>query len=53
MIYKRRQQPARRRQPQLAQQVHPGIKQDCIASGAIWVDMRETGVDVLISWLRT
>ncbi|RQP07208.1 MAG: alanine--glyoxylate aminotransferase family protein [Paracoccus sp. BP8] len=22
---------------------------DCIASGAIWVDMRETGVDVLIS----
>ena len=22
---------------------------DCIASGCIWVDMKETGVDVLIS----
>ncbi len=33
-----------------AQHAHGGIfVLDCIASGAIWIDMEETGVDVLIS----
>ncbi|SIQ46888.1 aspartate aminotransferase [Paracoccus thiocyanatus] len=34
---------------QAAHEVGALMVLDCIASGAVWVDMRETGVDVLIS----